>query len=96
MGLVNAPWTCEQVATLNRYQREAPMHPFTCGSNNRMDAAHTAHQKESGDRDYGLLVATPDGWACPACDYTQTWAHDFMADPKEVNNMIRIQPKNRS
>lgn len=27
-----------------------------------------------------LLVATPDGWTCPTCDYTQGWAHEFMLD----------------
>lgn len=28
------------------------------------------------------LVAHPEGWKCPCCDYTQNWAHDFMADSK--------------
>ena len=27
-----------------------------------------------------VLIATPDGWICPSCDYTQDWAHGFMAD----------------
>lgn len=28
------------------------------------------------------LTATPAGWVCVGkdCDYTQDWAHDFMAD----------------
>jgi hypothetical protein len=46
------------------------MHPFTCGSGNRIDAAHL-------DRE-GVLFATPNGWICPYCDYRQNWAHDFM------------------
>lgn len=25
------------------------------------------------------LVADVTGWTCPCCDYTQDWAHDFMA-----------------
>lgn len=25
------------------------------------------------------LVATINGWICPTCDYTQDWAHEFMA-----------------
>ena len=33
--------------------------------------------------DHHLLVAASDGWHCtePACDYTQQWAHPFMANP---------------
>ena len=27
---------------------------------------------------HGALVATPEGWRCGKCDYTQDWAHDFM------------------
>jgi len=26
------------------------------------------------------LVATEAGWICNECEYTQDWAHDFMAD----------------
>lgn len=26
------------------------------------------------------LIAGPNGWACPACDYKQGWAWAFMAD----------------
>ncbi|MEU8902151.1 hypothetical protein [Streptomyces mirabilis] len=69
---IRAPWTPEQVAALNRFQREGGMHPFTCG----------------GDHAPGspALVAYTDGWRCPqpygeACDYRQDWAHRFMADP---------------
>lgn len=27
---------------------------------------------------HGQLVAKADGWQCDACDYRQSWAHDFM------------------
>ena len=68
MPEINAPWTPEQVAALNAFQRSGRMHPFTCS------ARHPMHQ---------TLVAEPDGWVCPddACDYRQKWAHSFMADP---------------
>lgn len=69
---IRAPWTPEQVAALNRFQREGGMHPFTCG----------------GEHAPGLpvLVARIDGWHCSdpygeGCDYRQDWAHPFMADP---------------
>lgn len=28
--------------------------------------------------DGATLTATPDGWTCPECKYTQTWAHRHM------------------
>lgn len=63
-----APWTAEQVRSLNGYQGEARMHPFTCG-------------REHGDYT-PLLEATPAGWVCnwKGCDYTQDWAHPWMTD----------------
>jgi hypothetical protein len=62
---LKTPWTEQQVAALNEYQRSGRFHPFTCGH----DSTHDA------------LVATPEGWVCPDCDYRQDWAHAFMADP---------------
>lgn len=49
------------------------MHPFTC--------ANRSEGHPFRDGDYGVLVATVDGWTCPDCDYTQDWAHTFMLDP---------------
>jgi hypothetical protein len=73
-----APWTDEQVVALNAFQTAGRFHPFTCG-NDRGDENHRKVAKERGDRDFGLLVATKEGWVCPACDYRQNWAHPFMA-----------------
>ncbi|MFF1284352.1 hypothetical protein ACFVY4_26870 [Streptomyces sp. NPDC058299] len=68
---VAAPWTDDQVANLNRYQRAGVFHPFTCG------------RRDEHRSDPGVLVAERDGWRCPAadCGYRQTWAHLFMATP---------------
>lgn len=60
-----APWTPAEVDALNARQNNALMHPYTCGSGRRTDADH-----KDGE---GILVATPDGWACPYCDYRQDW-----------------------
>ena len=60
--MIKAPWTDEQVKNLNDYQGAGVFHPFTCGGTNCRED----------------LVATPTGWVCPKCDYTQNWAHDFM------------------
>ena len=64
-------FTEEQVKSLNEYQKNGFMHPFTCGGR-RTDEKHLDGE--------GLLVATVDGWICPYCDYTQDWAHGFMMD----------------
>lgn len=61
MTAVQVPWNDEYVRGLNEYQQAGWMHPYTCGNDSR----------------HALLVATTDGWVCPDCDYTQTWAHDF-------------------
>ena len=47
-------------------------HPYTCA--NRGDGHHG---EEGGD--LGVLIATPDGWVCPHCDYVQMTAHPAMA-----------------
>lgn len=61
-----APWTGEQVIALNEYQVRGDMHPFTCGKE---------HDEPRN------LIATESGWIClnATCDYTQNWAHAFMA-----------------
>lgn len=66
-----APWTPKQVEYINRLQLDPGMHPFTCP--NRGDENHAWH-----GQDLGALVATPTGWICVYCDYTQDWAFQFM------------------
>ena len=61
--LLKAPWTCREVVALNDWQERGDVHPFTCGGNNCRE----------------VLIAGHEGWHCPACDYTQDWAHRFMA-----------------
>jgi hypothetical protein len=67
---VKAPWTPEQVDALNGWQRITLVHPFTCGGLN--------------DTCRWNLTATPGGWICERCDYTQDWAHSFMTDPAVI------------
>jgi len=59
-----APFTPDEVQSLNAFQGSGCFHPFTCGN-------------DSGHPD---LVATESGWSCLACDYRQEWAHAFQAD----------------
>lgn len=63
-----APFTPGQVAELNRWQTCGWVHEFTCGG---------PHPGISV-----ALIATGAGWVCPVngCDFTQDWAHAFMAD----------------
>lgn len=64
MSEAQAPFTDEQIKSLNDYQVSGVFHPFTCG----IDSVHA------------LLVAGRDGWSCPDCEYKQTWAHVWMAN----------------
>lgn len=61
---IHPPWTPDQIASANAFQHAGIMHPFTCG----------------GERCREDLIAKPDGWHCPKCEYQQGWAHDFMLD----------------
>lgn len=76
--VVTAPFTTEQVESLNGYQSSGVMHEFTCGN---------------GGHSHGRLRATSDGWVCDfeGCDYTQDWAHAFMADGgwREMQDALR-------
>jgi hypothetical protein len=65
-----APWSADEVASLNGYQDSTVLHPFTC-------ANHELHGSNRVE-----LTATVVGWMClePGCDYTQNWAHPWMAD----------------
>jgi hypothetical protein len=70
---LRAPWTAEQVETLNRYQASGLMHPYTCPN---------WHGEPVERRN---LLATEAGWTCRHCDYKQDWAHDhhFKAEATE-------------
>jgi len=76
--IIKAPWTAEQVDTLNQFQRSPAIHPFTC-------PGHAG----GGDR---TLVATRSGWICPHCDYRQDWFHDFMVRWEAARDCLRLTP----
>lgn len=58
------------VQRLNEHQCNVgpgwPMHPYTCGYRDQ-----DGHFTAGGD--LGLLIATEDGWRCPACQYEQEY-----------------------
>lgn len=74
---IRAPFTDEQIEALNAFQECRCYHPFTCGNDSR-------------HRD---LIATKDGWICLDCDYTQQWAHGFMATPEARTRWQDLLPK---
>jgi hypothetical protein len=75
---IKAPFTPDQVTVLNAYQQAGLMHPFTCSN-------HRAPDHGAGC----VLVATVRGWVCPYCDYTQDWAHTFMAT-KQIGDLVQV------
>jgi hypothetical protein len=79
MTKITAPWDDATVAGLNRWQASGWVHAFTCGGE-RSDLAHKTYAIEHHQRDFGILVATSEGWLCPVCSYQQDWAHDFMVN----------------
>lgn len=61
-----APWTPVQVARLNEFQHDDEFHAFTCRNRD-------PETPDRGEGDFGILVATTQGWVCRDCDYTQDW-----------------------
>jgi hypothetical protein len=94
-GKVFAPFTPEQVKSLNRFQRlrSGFFHGFTCGSGDRMDEAHGSAKQLHNLPDHGTLLARESGWYCPACDYTQNWAWSLMADEKKWREVLEAQER---
>lgn len=68
-----APWTENEVRSINAYQLAGAGHPFTCARRG------TSHRQRS-DRDLGTLVAYQGGLLCPDCGYSQLWVHASIAD----------------
>lgn len=64
---IEAPFTLEQVQSINDYQSAGCFHPMTCASDD-----------EAGC--HGHLVADTDGLKCFDCSARQTWVHAWMAD----------------
>ncbi len=48
-------WTDEECFRRNAHQHNQQAHPYTCGN----------------DSNHRPLIATPHGWKCADCDYTQ-------------------------
>jgi hypothetical protein len=84
MDKIEAPFTDEQVAALNKYQWSGVMHPFTCARPEGLEHSFTEE----------VLRATRDGWVCVkvGCTYTQKWAHEFMADSEWIDEQIQKYP----
>ena len=66
-----APWSFMEVEFITRMQWSDEFHPFTCPNRG-------TNHGEFGLPDLGALIATPGGWICQYCDYTQDWAYRYM------------------
>jgi hypothetical protein len=80
LNVIEAPFTPAQVESLNGFQSSGVFHPFTCGNDN-------CPGKGRNFINLDILEATEQGWVCPSCDYTQDWAHNFMADNSWVGHL---------
>lgn len=71
--LTYPPWTGEQVANLNSFQRSGQFHPFTCSGGG-------GPHGDRPDRP-AVLIPERDGWRCPVpeCTHRQAWAYATMA-----------------
>lgn len=64
---IEAPWTDDEVASLNGYQQCPLVHPFT------------GERGPNGEET--ILIATAEGWVeREGGPVVQTWAHTFMAN----------------
>lgn len=66
-AVVSAPFTRDQVRSLNAYQRSGPDELVTCPGANH----HRRVQR---------LIARKSGWRCCRCGYRQSWAYQVAAD----------------
>lgn len=83
MSIIKAPFTPEQVETLNEWQSSNSVHPFICSGPGEIFGC------------YGncKLSATREGFICPCEKYTQDWAHDFMANPRKLVKKLNAKAK---
>lgn len=65
-GQIRAPFTDDQVASINAYQRSDTPRPYSC-------------RARPGPR-HGLLIATADRFGCPDCDYTRQGCYVWLGD----------------
>lgn len=86
-NMVRAPFTAEQVASINGWQGVKWVHPFTC--------PFPEDHADPDDNAARVLRATLDCLVCASCDYTQKWVHDFMADGswRELRNPLADSPR---
>lgn len=71
MARKDAPFTDEEVKSINDFQKSGVFHEFTC-----------VESHPGLDR---TLVAFQHGLDCPHCAYTQVWVHSWMADRSWAN-----------
>lgn len=83
-----APWTDKQVKILNAFQANPYFHPYTCFNRNKNTHRTIEH-------DFGILIATKNGWICEDCDYKQQWAFvDAVALDETIYSLHIMQIEN--
>lgn len=85
MSGIHAPFSIADRSAIRAWQACEWVHPLTCGSGNRGDAAHVAGTRHRRDKDEGLLRVDGDGLYCMDCDYRQTWVPAICVQPMPRN-----------
>jgi hypothetical protein len=66
MSELSKDFSKSNVEKLNEYQNNKSVHPFTCNGKNC---------KKTIENNFGILIATEEGWICQCSDYKQHWFH---------------------
>lgn len=87
---LHAPWTERQVQLINEFQQHGQYRAETCDNHypkhdgmddehhTDMSKAHEDYKEAHGLRQRGQMTATRDGFVCPVCGDTQTYADRYM------------------
>jgi hypothetical protein len=70
---------------------QAPFSDEQVAALNAYQSGGVLHPFTCPNHSHEALTADTDGWSCPACDYTQTWAHDFMANPRWLTRIGKTE-----
>lgn len=87
----HAPWTDEQIESINNYQQSGCWFELTCGTLEKHPKENSPFDTECTFPIPGVLIATRDYLYCPLCDYKQYWVFENLTDNtwQAQNNFLK-------